>query len=181
MNKMDQIKKTEEFINQMHTPSRGARAGAVGLWKDLCFDSNEINDVELVEVVTSSDFEDLYNFRLSLDEDEDESQVRASINFFKTCREQLKARWYLLKTSDSELVGEIGVVPFYFETRCLGRIQNVEIASKYKGQGFGNQLLWLVEQEAIQMGISALCLKAKPDDWPVNWYVRRGYEVVGSW
>lgn len=139
MNKMNQIKKTEECINQMHIPSRGTRTGAVGLWKDLCLVSNEINDVELVEVVTSSDFEDLYNFRLSLeeDEDEDESQVRASINFSKTCREQLKASWFLLKTSDSdpEFVGEIGVVPFYFETTCLGRIQNVEILSNYKGEG----------------------------------------------
>jgi ribosomal protein S18 acetylase RimI-like enzyme len=183
MNKFAIIQKTETSLQNTYQPPRGTRSGALGLWKDLAPVAAFDTTLGLHEVVSSSDLNELYDFRLSLESYSPDylASVKSSLTFSMECMKQFGAKWYLLTEPENEFVGEIGIVPFDFDGFRVGRLQDVEVHSQFRGHGYGNILLKLIEQEALRMGLSALCLKARPEDWPVEWYKKNGFLQVGAW
>jgi GNAT superfamily N-acetyltransferase len=99
----------------------------------------------------------------------------------RKCQESLNGQWYLaLDSFQKRVVGEIGMVRFHVGL-TIARLQDVDIIPSEQGRGLGNELLLGIIAQAKKDGISALCLKADHDDWPLNWYHRRGFEKVGEW
>ncbi|WP_413585455.1 GNAT family N-acetyltransferase [Bdellovibrio sp. HCB274] len=182
MNKFDLVKQTESMIQGLYDPPRGTRPGAVAMWKDISSGDGHPK-LKLHEVRSTSDFMELYDLRLSYEAySEDYSkEAQESLDFARHCQNILDAKWYLLEAAPEDFVGEIGLIPFDFGGVKIGRLQNVEIHPDQKGNGFGNELLTLVEFEARKLGLQALCLKARPDDWPATWYKKKGFEIVGTW
>jgi predicted N-acetyltransferase YhbS len=95
-------------------------------------------------------------------------------------RRHLIGDWYL-GVIDGRVVGGIGL--FLFETGAgrIGRLQDVDIAPAFQGQGLGRELLWGACEEAKKLGLDAVCLRADPKDWPKVWYIRSGFLPVGTW
>ncbi|MBO9668474.1 MAG: GNAT family N-acetyltransferase [Bdellovibrio sp.] len=182
MDKFELIKQTERMIQSLHTPPRGTRPGAIAMWKDLATTSSATK-LLLHEVTSTSDFMELFDLRLSYEgySDEYSKEVHDSLEFARHGQNILGAKWYLLEASPEDFVGEIGLIPFEFGEVKIGRLQNVEIHPDQKGNGYGNELLALLENEARKLELRALCLKARPDDWPVEWYKKKGFQIVGTW
>lgn len=177
MDKFEILKTTEALIQSLHTPPRGTRPGALGLWKTLSDEHARSSGLALVEVGSEAAFESLAALRAGFTEPQ---EVGDSLSFLYRCQDELGAKAFLLKDKDT-YVGEIGIVPFSFDLLRVGRLQDVEIAPHYQGKGYGNQLLALTFLKAKEMGLSALCLKARPNDWTPSWYERHGFFKVGTW
>ena len=54
---------------------------------------------------------------------------------------------------------------------------DVSVHTSARGQGLGNELLTEAEHLAVQMGAKYLYLWADPDNWPIKWYIRHGFEM----
>jgi len=50
----------------------------------------------------------------------------------------------------------------------------------FRGRGFADAILARAVDLAADAGCDLVVLEAAGDDWPRHWYVRRGFEVVGS-
>lgn len=183
MDKFKLIQQTETILQGLWQPPRGTRAGAVALWKDLTSAAPFATTLGLHEIVSSNDLNELYDFRLSLEAYTPDymASVKASLTFVMECKKQQGAKWFLLTEPENEFVGGIGIVPFEIGSVKFGRLQDVEVHSQFQGLGYGRILLKLAEQEALKMGLSALCLKARPEDWPLEWYKKNGFVQVGVW
>lgn len=88
-------------------------------------------------------------------------------------------QWFLARYHN-EWVGEIGLIPFTFEGKKIGRIKDVDIIPSKQGQGLGNLLMQAICSYAKQEKFEALCLMALTDDWPRTWYQRLGFIPVGQ-
>jgi GNAT superfamily N-acetyltransferase len=182
MTLFDKVKLTETTINGFYEPPRGTRPGAVALWKTLEGATLQ-SPLSLNEIVTEADFNRLFRFRMqeAVHDALDEAYVHSSMDFVKTLQGRLQARWFLLKESTGEDIGEIGLVPFTIGDVVVGRVQNVEIGLSNRGRGQGHKLMNALEACASNLRIQHLCLKARPEDWPIQWYQRMGYKEVGRW
>ncbi|MFM6927858.1 MAG: GNAT family N-acetyltransferase [Bdellovibrio sp.] len=182
MDKFEILKNTEIKIQTLHKPPRGTRPGALGFWKNISEEHSENSELFLIAVDSEDTFKSLAALRTSFfgASEENIQEISDSLDFVRRCQSELGAKWFLLK--DKEIfVGEIGIVPFSFGSFRLGRLQDVEISPSFHGRGYGNQLLKLAFGKAQEMGLSALCLKARPNDWTSSWYERNGFFKIGTW
>jgi ribosomal protein S18 acetylase RimI-like enzyme len=182
MDKFEILKNTEKSIQALHIPPRGTRSGALGFWKNLSEEQVKKSNLVLFEVESESTLKSLASLRASFMQPPEKNlqEINSSLDFVNRCRSELGAKWFLL-SDKNDCVGEIGIVPFSFGSVCIGRLQNVEVSPSYQGKGYGNQLMNLVFSQATDMGLSALCLKARPDDWTSGWYEKNGFLKIGTW
>jgi len=95
-------------------------------------------------------------------------------------RRFLDGEWYFAEM-DGAVVGGIGLVVFDLPSGRLGRLQDVDILPRFRGRGFGRELLKAIRGEARRRRCAALCLRADAGDWPKDWYGWEGFETVGRW
>jgi ribosomal protein S18 acetylase RimI-like enzyme len=101
------------------------------------------------------------------------------INDIRHKCEMLNGIWYRASLGE-DVVGEVGIVPFTCIWGKIGRLQDVDILPEYQGRGLGRQLLIEACRLAKLQGLNALCLMAKENDWPKDWYLRYGFIKVGE-
>jgi GNAT superfamily N-acetyltransferase len=83
--------------------------------------------------------------------------------------------WYFLH-NQKVIVGAIGLLTFeYASVRC-GRLQDVDVFARFRGHGYGHQLLATIETHAFRRGLQHLVVGADQDDWPLQWYLKSGYQ-----
>jgi len=140
------------------------------------------NILDLIEVKKEEDWQEMLDIRIAIEKEfgvTDEEEVRQFVIDIKKKAHELKGKWFLVKVED-KTIGEIGIVPFNFEGKVIGRLQDVDIIPSEQGSGYGNELLVETCKKACEMKIDALCLMAKTDDWPKDWYFRFGFIKVGE-
>jgi GNAT superfamily N-acetyltransferase len=59
-------------------------------------------------------------------------------------------------------------------------LDNVGTLGAYRGRGYGDSLVAAAVRRAAGAGCDLLLLEALADDWPREWYARRGFEQVGE-
>lgn len=68
------------------------------------------------------------------------------------------------------------------EPAGLAQLEDLVTADDHTGRGHGNTLLSTALARAGEAGCGTLFLVADAEDWPREWYARRGFEVIGqSW
>ena len=55
-------------------------------------------------------------------------------------------------------------------------LANVEVFEKFRGKGFGNNLLNEAKSESLRIGAKSLYLKCNPKLWVYDWYLRNGFK-----
>ena len=104
--------------------------------------------------------------------------VAATWPMIETMRERqtrLSIKWYFLNVKQ-ENVAAVGLLEFDFNHAHCGRLQDVDVFPQYRRRGFGNRLLSAIEALAANCGVADLFVEARENDWPLQWYVRHGYE-----
>ena len=54
-------------------------------------------------------------------------------------------------------------------------LSGVSVYEPSRGKGLGNHLLQAAEENARERGAKTICLWANLNDWPIEWYKRKGY------
>jgi uncharacterized protein (DUF952 family)/N-acetylglutamate synthase-like GNAT family acetyltransferase len=81
------------------------------------------------------------------------------------------------------VVREAGRVVAAAQLRVDGRtaaVESVLTDVEARGRGYGDALLARVVTLAAEAGCDLVVLEADADDWPREWYARRGFRLVGS-
>jgi N-acetylglutamate synthase-like GNAT family acetyltransferase len=146
------------------------------------FSSSSKNLLKLVEVKSQEQWDEMLELRMSIEKEfgiSDKVVVKQFVEDIKKKGHELKGKWFLAKTNE-KTIGEIGILPFEFEGKKVGRLQDVDIIPCSQGKGYGRELLAQVCIKASEMNLNALCLMAKADDWPKEWYFRFGFVKVGE-
>jgi len=128
------------------------------------------NSIELLPVKEEKDWRDMLDLRIKIEIAfglTNIETIKKLVNDIKVKSTKLNGQWFLLK-KQNKVIGEFGLVPFTFENKIVGRIQDVDIASEYQGNGFGNILLSYICNAAIENKYKALCLMAKADDLSIS-------------
>ncbi|HEX4922957.1 MAG TPA: GNAT family N-acetyltransferase [Bdellovibrionales bacterium] len=138
--------------------------------------------LRLERVETEADWEAMYALRLQIEKPFGNTNPRLVEGFVEDIRKKARAldgSWFLARAG-SDIVGEIGLVPFELAGVRFGRLQDVDIAPQWQGRGLGRELLSAVCQVARDMELSALALRARSDGWVKDWYARFGFRRVDS-
>jgi len=70
--------------------------------------------------------------------------------------------------------------PAYFSNSSVASFSQFAVDPDYQGQGIGLMLLGTIEERAAETGATAIaCTMAEPDTGLIEFYFRRGYELVG--
>ncbi|MGZ6371544.1 MAG: GNAT family N-acetyltransferase [Bdellovibrionota bacterium] len=154
------------------------------LWRDLPTSMEEA-PITLRRVESDEDWRELTALRLTVERAyglDSPELVRELIAQTRRCVRELSGAWYFARLREGgELVGEIGLIPFTRAGFRFVRFQDVDILPAHQGKGLGNALLSEALAEASRLGARAVCLKADTDDWPLEWYLARGFEALGEW
>ena len=78
-----------------------------------------------------------------------------------------------LAREDGAVVGAIGAFPV--PGTDVARLQEVDVFPGYRGRGRGTALLEAVRRQLLADGAGLLVVGADEDDWPLGWYLRRGF------
>lgn len=105
---------------------------------------------------------------------------RRAVDQVRHRREYLAGDWYLALLGKL-VVGGVGLIGFDTPVGRVGRLQDVDIAPSFRGEGLGRELLLAVCREAVRLDLAGLCLRADAGDWPKDWYQRFGFVRVGAW
>jgi GNAT superfamily N-acetyltransferase len=166
-------------------PDQGLSDSKEGLWLELDeleLKDRELGSIRLDEVTSESHWQAMLAIRMQVERAfgiVDEEVVQTFIDEIRKCQRVLGGRWYVARAPGYEAyVGEVGLVPFEFGGRRVGRLQDVDIVPCFQGRGFGNALLDAIIHQAKCDGLQALCLLADVKDWPRHWYRRRGFVPV---
>jgi GNAT superfamily N-acetyltransferase len=103
--------------------------------------------------------------------------------------------WLAVIRGDDDLNGAdriVGVIilserepdagPAYFSRPGVCSFSQFAVDPALQGAGIGGKLLGHVEQRAVELGCSEIALSmAEPDHALRDYYVRRGYRIVGVW
>ena len=108
----------------------------------------------------------------------DSTLVSGFVKDIVTKSQRLNGTWYLA-FQHTKVVGEVGLVPFPYREKIIGRIQDVDIVPSKQGKGLGKQLLLGLCNKAREMNLDGLCLFADANGWVKDWYLRFGFEKVG--
>jgi ribosomal protein S18 acetylase RimI-like enzyme len=182
------VRATEEKLSQARNTAPGhSLKKTTALWIELPSKSDKFiqDTLYLHPIATKDDWQSMAELRAKVESrfgTPTPDAVVTMITEIQQCQQRLNSQWYLAKLKSETLpVGEIGLVQFQFERIKIGRLQDVDIEPAYQGRGLGNHLLAAIVQQADLLGLDALCLKADSDDWPLQWYMRRGFTPVGEW
>ncbi|MGL4573865.1 MAG: GNAT family N-acetyltransferase [Burkholderiaceae bacterium] len=88
-------------------------------------------------------------------------------------------RWYFLRTGGAE-IGAIGRYIFEHASKRYMRLQDVDVFPEYRGHGYGNLLLAAAQSLAVTQDSDFLIVGADEDDWPLAWYMRKGFVRVAT-
>ena len=110
-------------------------------------------------------------------------------NFYTVERvaQYLKERKVYLLMYEGSPVGTVATTPDKNSSGWKDDIPSVYVSSlavlpEYQEKGFGSVLLTLVEEEAQALGALKIRFDSIQDcDWLSEFYVRRGYSIVGKW
>jgi predicted N-acetyltransferase YhbS len=83
-----------------------------------------------------------------------------------------------LARDDREVVGAVGRFRLPVPNRPWARLQEVDVFPGWRGFGYGDALLSAVIGLLNDEGCTAVVVGADEDDWPVDWYRRRGFRDV---
>lgn len=108
----------------------------------------------------------------------DHAAVNHMVERMRLRAEQLPISWYFLRLK-AQWPAAVGLLRFTFQGQALGRLQDVDVFPRFRGQGIGNQLLAAIEAHVAAHGLPYLFVGADEDDWPLAWYERHGYVRLG--
>jgi ribosomal protein S18 acetylase RimI-like enzyme len=100
----------------------------------------------------------------------------------KTLDRVSKGRCFVLKNLSGEIIGTILItVENYFTNRHTAYLGQFGVLPEYKGAGLGTMLMEYCESVAKSEGFEGIQLDtAIPAKHLVDWYLRRGYQIVGK-
>ncbi|GLY28185.1 GNAT family N-acetyltransferase [Kineosporia sp. NBRC 101731] len=79
-------------------------------------------------------------------------------------------------------IGALGWFPWPTRADCArpgwARLQEVDVFPAHRGQGFGDALLAAALEHLAGCGVHTAIIGADEDDWPLDWYRRRGFTAV---
>jgi GNAT superfamily N-acetyltransferase len=81
-----------------------------------------------------------------------------------------------LARDERRLVGAVGRFRLPVPDRPWARLQEVDVFPEWRGLGYGDALLSAVIGLLNDEGCKAVVVGADEDDWPVQWYRRRGFQ-----
>ena len=84
-----------------------------------------------------------------------------------------------LARDERRLVGAVGRFRLPVPDRPWARLQEVDVFPDWRGLGYGDALLSAVIGLLNDEGCAAVVVGADEDDWPVDWYRRRGFRDAG--
>ncbi len=94
-------------------------------------------------------------------------------------RQRLAGATYYLLQEGEETMAAGGLAIYEGPYGLVGRLQDIDVAQKYRGQGYGHRLLdGLISIAQGARTISQLVVRADADDFPLHWYRRRGFETI---
>lgn len=130
-------------------------------------------DIPAIRLLVNAAYKELADMGLNYTATyQDESVTRDRIH---------KGKAFALELNN-EVVGTIlYTIHNYFTHRRSAYLSQLAIAPQYKRSGLGSLLMSHCEELARSEGFEAVQLDtAKPARHLVNWYVRRGYQIVGE-
>jgi predicted N-acetyltransferase YhbS len=150
----------------------------------------ELEDVALLDhsritlrpVKSDGDYETMFLLRRDVEMAfgvTDPAKVKTLVNDIRKATNRFQARWYLA-ILEGVCIGEIGIIPFEFNGKKIGRLKDVDILPEFQGNGFGGEILKLICGQAKSEQYEGLCLMAKAQDWPKDWYQNFGFTKVGE-
>jgi len=103
----------------------------------------------------------------------DETKAQKMLDTLRDRREQLGLELYLARDG-AILVGAIARFRLPAQPSCA-RLQEVDVFPSWRGQGYGDALLAAMLEVLAREGSRTVVVGADEDDWPLNWYRRRGF------
>jgi GNAT superfamily N-acetyltransferase len=112
-------------------------------------------------------------------------QVARLVAHMRDVQSRHPMTWFLYQPGDepsepSEPVGAVGLYEFVHDGRLHIRLQDVDVFPRFRAQGHGNRLLGAVHALARRRGATTVLVGADVDDWPLQWYLRKGFVPVAS-
>jgi GNAT superfamily N-acetyltransferase len=80
-----------------------------------------------------------------------------------------------LANDDRRLVGAVGRFRLPVPDRPWARLQEVDVFPEWRGVGYGDALLSAAIGLLNDEGCASVVVGADEDDWPLQWYRRRGF------
>jgi N-acetylglutamate synthase-like GNAT family acetyltransferase len=152
----------------------GAKVPQVPMWLDLpTAKGNESSELSLRPILGPADW-DVYQ---SLPIEREPGLLEEIQQLVKNFR----AEWYLASNKNGDTVGSLGLIEFSCEFGPFGRVLFVEIAPRFQGRGYGNQLMDSIIAIAGLRGLKGLCLKTDSHRWVKDWYKKLGFHEIGLW
>jgi len=139
--------------------------------------------LNLHKITSNDDWSDLFLLRVKVEKQFgilDHNEVKGMIQNIRAKVKEFGGCWYLARLQN-QVVGGIGLVPFETSKGLIGRLQDVDVAPDYQGQGLGNKILRAIVHAAKAQDITALCLKAETPSWVRDWYLRFGFTEIDQW
>lgn len=140
--------------------------------------------IYLEEVNSISMFNEMLLLRKDIEFTEysidDEKEIESMIEEIKGFIKVLNGTWFLAKSNET-YIGEIGLVPFEVNGVRFGRLQDVDIILKFRGQGLGTSLISEIVNIAKNNKLDYLCVRALEDDWKKDWYTNLGFKYIETW
>jgi len=153
------------------------------MWLDLeTYVPKEVTKLRLHPVKSDYDYEQMFYLRSEIEEAfniTNPNEIKNLVNKIRKMANHFHGRWYMAQL-DNLFIGEIGLVPFAYANTTVGSIQDVDILPSFQGNGFAADMLNLICIQALMSGMTAVCLTAKSDEWPKDWYLKYGFEKVGE-
>lgn len=86
-------------------------------------------------------------------------------------------KWNWGTTDTIVLAGGLALCNVSIENEHLSVawLHGVSVYVSARRKGLGNQLLEQADKLAIDRGAKVMYLRADPEDWPMNWYLRHGF------
>ncbi|MFT6632652.1 MAG: N-acetylglutamate synthase-like GNAT family acetyltransferase [Bacteriovoracaceae bacterium] len=153
------------------------------MWLDLT-DAELLDNsrITLKPVKSDGDYEKLFLLRRDIEMAfgiTNPAKVKTMINDIRKATNRFQGRWYLA-VLEGVCIGEVGLIPFDFKDKKIGRLKDIDILPEFQGNGFGTEMLKLICGQAKSEQFESLCLMAPVNDWPKDWYQNFGFKKVGE-
>lgn len=107
------------------------------------------------------------------------AEVAQLVRHMRQCTLEHPMRWFFYQVDDCA-VGAVGLYEFALDGAVYCRLQDVDVFPRFRAQGHGNGLLDDALAQAATQGARAVVVGADEDDWPLGWYIRRGFSPLAS-
>lgn len=121
------------------------------------------------------------DFLIRLEIDANYQSLRSKISFTHLNRGIQKGRAFVLERNQEIVATILFSKENYFTNKNTAYVGQFAVAPEYKKNGFGSILMDYCEALALAENFEGIQLDtAKPATHLVNWYLKRGYVVVGE-